>query len=335
MALGAFLAGLMLAETEFRHHIEADIEPFRGLLLGLFCMSVGRALNPLALWDQLALVPVLSVGLLLIKAVIIAGVSLLFGTIFGNSLPPGGLHGHAIRVGLTLSQGSEFAFFILGLALAGQLIDPELNQLLIMVVVLTMAVTPFLVALGRRIRDVMLPQSVTPPGPDGFDSGDGGHVVVLGYGRVGAIVSNLLTVSGIRTVALDADPGVVRRARLLEQDVFYGDGTSHAVLKHAGIKSARAVVVSLTNLRVAEQAVAVLRRDFPRLPIYARAVDQVHAASLRDAGAERVVPEMVQTSVELGSLLLKEVYYKKPEYLDWADKMGAYGVALQDSKTKN
>lgn len=140
--------------------------------------------------------------------------------------------------------------------------------------------------------------------------------------------------SGIRTVAFDTDPEVVRRARLLEQDVFYGDGTSHAVLKNVGIKSARAVVVTLTNPKVAEQAVAVLHRDFPRLPIYARAFDQVHAVSLRDAGAERVVPEMVQTSVELGSLLLKEVYDKEPEYLDWADKMGGFGIGLQDSEAK-
>ena len=297
MAFGAFLAGMLLAGTNYRHQVAAEILPFRGLLLGLFYMAIGMSVDPELALEAPLLVALLVVGLLLGKTVLLAGLARLLGF-------PGG---QALHMGLLLSQGGEFSFLLLGAALTvGILQQPQL-QLLALAVAITMMVTPLLARLGRYLdrrvaQSNVVPVDAVPEATEVLQT----HVVIAGFGRVGAAVAARLESAGQPYIAVDLDPHRVAQAQQRGRPVYYGDATRPEILDAVYVERARSVVVALDNPRAALTLVALLSYIFPDLKIHARARDEVHARELEQAGAHAVVPELVATGVRLAGSILDE-----------------------------
>ena len=297
MAFGAFLAGMLLAETHYRHQVAADIQPFRGLLLGLFFMSVGMSVDFGLTVAKAGLVIGFAVGLIVLKAVILSGLGLIGG------LRPA----QAVNLGVLLSQGGEFAFVLLGVALGAGVVSAGVVQLMAVVVSLTMMVTPFLATLGRLLerqveRRTVVELETRPEEAEELTN----HVVIAGYGRVGAAVAAQLKAAGSDFIALDLDPHRIIEARAAGLPVYFGDATRPEILEAVHIERARALVVAVDNPQVALRTVAMVRYIFPELKIYARAHDDTHARDLARAGANTVVPEMVATGHQLAGSIFKE-----------------------------
>jgi len=296
MALGAFLAGLLLAESAYRHQVEADIEPFRGLFLGLFFVTVGMSID----LKHLAAsgVSVLGIALALMTGKALAIVAL--GRLFGLSAAV------AVRVGLTLAQGGEFAFVILGQATALAVVDPDVAQTLSAAVVISVVATPGCVWLGRVLAEQLEQRDGRRLGDlsnEELDIAD--HVIIAGFGRVGQTVARLLESAGVPFVALDRDVHRVIEGRAAGRPLFFGDASRPEVLKHAGCARARAAVITLDQTGAAERAVALLRQAHPDLPIVVRCRDLDHRAEMRDLGATELVPETLEPSLQLGARALR------------------------------
>ena len=294
MALGAFLAGLMLAESHYRHQIEADIQPFRGILLGLFFMSVGMSINFGLLIEQVLSVSVIFLALLLIKLVVL-WVLCRISHLNRNS---------ALRVSLLLSQAGEFGFVMFGYALIHGVLEESLFQLLILVISLTMIATPFLVNLGEWwIKHCEQPKDDS----DSMHEVPGeisDHVILAGFGRVGQRIASLMDVAKIPYVALDNNQAQVINGRDMGFPVYFGDARRMEVLKAAGAGQARMLLVSLDNAEYAEQLVTQVRQHYPFLPIHARARDRDHCQTLLLIGSNNVVLETLEASLRLGELVL-------------------------------
>lgn len=291
-ALGAFLAGVLLAESEFRHTIEADIEPFKGLLLGLFFVTVGADVDPLAILPDLPLVLVSVAGLAAIKALLLAGLGLLFGL----ALPV------AVEVGVLLGQGGEFALVVLALAARGALLSPEVVRFMVAVVLASMLLSPFFArlasALAAALRDRLgAERSETPGLPPVAEQA--GHVVIAGFGRVGRTVARLLDEAGLPWLALDLDAARVAEERSRGRPVHVGDAGRAEILARMRLETAQALVLTLDQPASAERTVSAARRIAPHLPIVARARDARHARRLIEVGADSVVPETVEASLQL------------------------------------
>jgi CPA2 family monovalent cation:H+ antiporter-2 len=296
LALGAFLAGLLLAETEFRHQIEVDIQPFKGLLMGLFFLSVGMSID-LQAFASLA-VPIIAsvVGLIALKA----GLFTVLGRLFGLPLVT------SFHAGLLLGPAGEFGLVAVGLAIAGGLIAPDIGQFFLIVAGLTMMVTPALAVAGtsiaQRVEVRSAPGSLAPDADEIAEFGN--HEVIAGYGRVGAAIAELLREERINYVALDMDTALVPRLRARDEPVFYGDGRRAEVLARVGADRANAIVLTLDEERDAEQAVRDIRKRWPHIPVYARSRDLEHAAELEAAGATRTIPELAESSLQMGAFVL-------------------------------
>lgn len=295
MALGAFLAGLLVAETEYRPQVEADVEPFRGVLLALFFMTVGMGVDLRLLASQAPLVAGLVLALVTLKAAVAASLCRLFGL-------PGG---SAAQVGLTLAQGGEFGFVLFALAAASGVVAPRTEQLALLVVALSMTVTPLLVLAGRRAGQRLAPVPATLADVEAETGDLRAHVLIAGFGRVGRTLARVLESQRISYVALDLDADRVAAARAGGLPVFFGDAARPEVLRAAGGGRARAAVVTLDQPEPARRTVAALRRLFPRLPVLARARDVANTAPLERSGADVVVPEVAEGSLQLGGALLR------------------------------
>jgi CPA2 family monovalent cation:H+ antiporter-2 len=295
LALGAFLAGLLVAETEFRHQVEADLAPFRSILLGLFFMTVGMTVDFSLLFTEGGRIALVVGGILLAKALTISASCLAF------RLPVG----LALRQGLVLAQSGEFAFILLALAVGAGLLDTASSRVLVLAVTLTLFVTPGLVALGRRIESLFGHDAggMEQLSAEAHDLSD--HVLVLGCGRVGGQVARLLAGRAQPFIALDLSPSRVQKARSEGLPVYYGDGSSHLVLRAAGAARARLAVITMNDARATARAVTVLRDRFPDMPIYARAADVDHCDELARLGATGIVPEIVEVSLLLGGQVLR------------------------------
>lgn len=304
--LGAFLAGALLAETNFRTQIEADIRPFRGLLLGLFFVTTGTSIDTQLLFREWPNVLSLLAGLIVIKTMITTAIGPRVGLTLQES----------VRVGLLLSQGGEFGFVVFSLANRLGVLPLELNKLLIIVVVLSMALTPLLNEIGRRAAEVIdekfdASEKVTEM--VNFDAAE--PVVILGFGQMGQVLANLLSTPlasgldgdnvGWPYVVFDLNPGVVKAARKSGFPILYGDGSRAAVLQSAGISSPKAVMIMYTGKTRTTEAVQRIRLAFPAIPIYARAEDLAHLLDLKKAGATDAIIENAETSLQLGSKLLR------------------------------
>jgi CPA2 family monovalent cation:H+ antiporter-2 len=298
MALGAFLAGLLMAETEYRPQVEGDIQPFRGLLLALFFMTVGMGLDLELLERQWPLLVGLLLALLAVKATILLALSRAFGLPLAV----------AAGIALMLAQGGEFGFVLFSLAWQAGAISAEVAQVAVLVVGLSMAATPVLLASSRHmLRRLERPSDQPHDALVANTSEMNDHVVIAGFGRVGKTLGILLDSQFIRYVALDLDPELVAEARQRGLPVFYGDASRAEVLKAAGIERARMAVSTLNDPDAASRAVHVLRGQRTSLPIIARAHDISQCERLVRAGATVAVPEIVEGSLQLGGVLLRQL----------------------------
>lgn len=296
MALGAFVAGLLLAETEFRHEVEVTIEPFKGLLLGLFFLSVGIGLNLSLLAARPLEVLGLAAGLLLAKGAVLYGLARLMRF---SAL-------QAAEIALPLAAGGEFAFVILDQAMGLGVVPRATGQMVIVAATLTMALVPVLAWLGQRIS-----QREPPPAMDERPAAPLGEaapgVLVVGYGRVGQMVGEMLTRHGTSWVAAERDARLVDQARRAGRHCFFGDASRGEFLRRCGLDETRALVVTMDDPEGVETVVAVARRLRPDLAIVARARDARHAKRLYDLGATDAVPETVEASLQLSETVLVEI----------------------------
>jgi CPA2 family monovalent cation:H+ antiporter-2 len=299
MALGALLAGLLLSETEFRHEVEVTIEPFRGLLMGLFFMSVGMGIDLREVAAAPLLVPASVLGLFAIKAAV------LWVVLRAGGLPAG----RALEGGLLLGQGGEFAFIVVGVATLDGLLSAQVGQFMLLVVGLSLVATPFVARLGntlgeridRRARARERP--VEPPG-DALEA-IRGHVVIAGFGRIGEAIAQLLDAQGVRWVALESDATRVADRRAHGAPVWFGNATRVELLRRLRVGDAAAVVLTMDQPASALHALRAIRRECPAVPIVARSRDEAHAAVLRDEGATVVIPETLETSLQLSAVVLQ------------------------------
>lgn len=300
LPLGAFIAGLLMAETEYRHQVEADVMPYKGLLLGLFFMSVGMSADIKAVWDNFPLIISISIALLLIKAVFIIILCLLLGFSATNS----------IKAGCLLSQGGEFSFVLFKLAADNNFLESNTAQILTITVITSMALTPLMSAIGRSLssnyeykykRKLKAEDSVS----EISDIRD--HVIILGFGRVGQTIAKLLSAENINYIALDMQISTVAKAKKIGLPVYYGDGSRREVLQAIGIERASAAIITINNPAVAQNAVHSIRDASPQIPVIARAHDVRTMIALEKAGANVAVSEMFETSLQLGGSLLKYI----------------------------
>ena len=305
MAFGAFLAGMMLGETEFRHQVEAAIRPFRDMLLGLFFVGIGMLFDLAALPGIWHWAVGGAVVLMVVKTVLVAALVRLSGL---DPLT-------AWRTGLLLAVGGEFGFAVLAIALGAGSITAGAGQVALAAVLLSMIAAPFLIRHNLAIARRLVPGR---PAPDheaapsvtlAVTAGLSGHVIICGYGRIGQSVGHFLEEERIRFVALDLDPYRVREAHLAGEPVYYGDATERGVLESVGIGSARLLVISHHDTAAALRLLQVARELRPGLPVMARTRDERHADELREAGAVEVVPETLEAALMIAAhaLLLLDV----------------------------
>jgi len=298
MALGAFLAGLLFAETEYRHQVEVDIEPFKGLLLGLFFVSVGMSIDI----AQVAAKPVWLIasvfGLYMIKSPIVYALL----RWFGEPRPV------ALEVGLLLGQGGEFAFVVVGMAYGLGLMPNDTAQFMLIVAGMTMIATPPVAHVARKLARAVEARAADRGQRDTDIPVDlSGHVIVVGYGRVGQMLGSVLDSQELLHVGLDNDASLVARYRSAGAGVFYGDASQPDMLRKLGVDRASALVVTMDSPDIAEHVVATARQHWPALLIYARARDRAHATRLVNRGASHVIPETVEASLQIGEMVLMGV----------------------------
>ena len=290
MALGAFVAGVMLAESPYRHALEADIEPFRGLLLGLFFVSVGMTLDLAVVRDQIALILLLVVAVMATKTLVIGLLARAFGT--------GWLR--AFQMGVLLAQGGEFGFVLFASAERGLLIDHRAAQLFGAVVTLSMVLTPFLIRFASRFQPREAPRTDLD-GPEHAELRDAAaRVVLVGGGRIGQGVAQMLLARGVEVIAIDNDPELIDVSRLFGNRVYFGDGRRLDILRAAGADSADALVFALDGKWNPAETIAPIRAAFPDLKIVARAYDRTHLLDIMRAGITSAKREMFDSSIALG-----------------------------------
>jgi CPA2 family monovalent cation:H+ antiporter-2 len=298
MAMGALIAGIVLAETEFSRQIEVMIEPFKGLLVGLFLISIGMSVDLARIADSPAAVAVAATSMVAIKALIVALLARLFISDWGAG----------VQSGLILGGGSEFSFVIIALSQSVGILSPDIAAFALIIVALTMAAIPLLDSLGRMLAaevakrapphpatQIPVPQDATP------------RIIVAGFGRVGRIVAALLDAHNLPYIAVDSNADAVAEGRAEGKSVFYGDIRNVEFLRRSGIAQATALVITMDSPRAASEVVPLARSEREDLKIIVRARDANHAAELYKLGATDAVPETVEASLQLGEAVLVDV----------------------------
>jgi CPA2 family monovalent cation:H+ antiporter-2 len=299
LALGAFVAGMLIAETEYKHQVETDIRPFHDVLLGLFFITIGMKLDWHSLYEQWALVLMLATGPLLFKFGLIATLSKLFGASTGV----------ALRTGLYLAQAGEFGFVLLSLATAEHLIPHRVESPVLAAMVLSMLATPFIIMYSNRIvmrvssNDWLLQSlAMTKIATKAINTEK--HVLICGYGRSGQNLARLLEQEKIPYMALDLDPDRVRQAAAAGHNVVFGDATGLQSMVAAGLSRASAVVVTYPNTRSAKKILRLVHAHAPSVPVVVRTIDDSSLDELQEAGATVIVPEAIEGSLMLASQAL-------------------------------
>jgi len=296
LALGAFVAGMLIAETEYKHQVETDIRPFHDVLLGLFFITIGMLLDWEPVLDRWALVLFLLVVSLGIKLVLITALTRLFGAPMGT----------ALRTGLYLAQGGEFGLVLLSLASQNRLVPPELFNPILASMVISMLLTPFVILYSNRIVTRLvgsdwLMQSVQMTAIARKAINADRHVIICGYGRCGQNLARLLEAEGIPYMALDLDPDRVRQAAAAGHSVVFGDAARLQALIAAGLHRASAVVITYLDTPSALKVLHHTREHAARVPVVVRTIDDVDIERLRAGGATEVVPEAIEASLMLAS----------------------------------
>lgn len=299
MPLGAFIAGVLLADSEYRHELEANIEPFKGLLLGLFFMAVGMSANMGLIIDSPLRVIELTAALIALKWLAMFAVGKI------ARLPGGAPR----QLAFTLAQGGEFGFVLFTAALSRGIIDRGTADLLILAVTLSMAVTPVLYLLNDRVVERLFARASKPE----FDAiePEGGRVIIAGFGRYGQIVGRLLRSQGIAFTALEASPAQVDVVRRYGNEIYYGDASRPELLRAAGADSATILVLAIDDVQASVETAETVRELFPNLTVYARARNRHHAHRLMDAGAKLITRELFFSSLRTGSEVLKALGFSK------------------------
>ena len=300
LALGAFLAGMMLAETEFRHQIEATIRSYREVLLGLFFITVGMLLDVGLLLRDLPLVTAILAGMLLLKAAVVAVAA----------KPATGSWFKSLRTGVIVAQGGEFGFALLILLLRKELLDQGLVQPLLAAIVLSMVLSPLIIRHNRRITRILLQETGNPQTEAmrhervTLAAAEREHVVICGFGRVGQNIARVLEQTGFEYIALEVDPHRIRTGRQAGDPVVYGDAAQVKVLENVGVRHASVVVITFANPDVALRILRAVRELRADVPILVRTQDDTKLTELQAAGATEVVPETFEASLMLLSHLL-------------------------------
>ncbi|WP_265015602.1 monovalent cation:proton antiporter-2 (CPA2) family protein [Wolbachia endosymbiont (group A) of Anoplius nigerrimus] len=296
LALGAFVAGLLVAETEYRHSVEHAVLPFKDLFLGLFFMTVGMSINTELLLNKLPLITLLSIILIVLKTSIIYILCRFFGF---KSAP-------AIQAGLLLSQGGEFAFILFRLADELNVLPSEIAQVLMMVTTVTMAFTPLLSGLGDWIansfsteKTILDDEAVETDTQDLYN-----HVIVAGFGRVGYMVTKMLTAEHLSYVVVDIQSKIVKEGKSDSFPIYLGDVTRCEILKSVGIERAQALVVSIKNEVTIKKVVSLVAANFPHVNIVIRLPDLSNVEVYRDLGASKIIPETSEIGLQLGGAAL-------------------------------
>jgi monovalent cation:proton antiporter-2 (CPA2) family protein len=295
MAMGAFIAGVMMAETEFRHQLETDIEPFRGLLLGLFFMSFGMTVNWSVVAANWALVLGGALGLFALKGAVLWGLSRLMGSRSHDGL----------RIAATLGQGGEFAFVMFTAAQAGLIISAREQSVLAALVTLSMVLTPFAIKLVDMRRPAVEEESAD--GVEDVSKAPQARIIVAGFGRVGQVVARIMRLRGYDVTLIDKSLRPIKRGETFGNKVYYGDARRVDVLKSAGAASADVIFLCIDDRDGAKAAVERIRSAFPDVLILADTYDRFSEWELREAGAHEVVRETFESAVELARRGLKRL----------------------------
>ena len=290
MAMGAFLAGVLLAESSYRHELEADIEPFRGILLAMFFMAVGLSLRLDVVLDRWQLILVAVPLLLLAKGAILY----LLCRLSGSS------HNDSVRIAAILPQGGEFGFVLFTTAAASGLFSSELSSLLVAIVTLSMALTPF----GAQLSKRLLREDPHEVMDEDFE-GAGSDVLMIGFSRFGQIASQILLASGRDVTIIDTSVDRIRQAAKFGFRIYFGDGTRKDVLIAAGIERAKIVAVCTHNKELTNRIVDLIQAEFPQVRLYARSYDRVHTMELRGRGVEYELRETFESGLLFGRKALE------------------------------
>jgi monovalent cation:proton antiporter-2 (CPA2) family protein len=297
MVLGAFIAGMLLADSEYRHQLEADIAPFKGLLLGLFFIAVGMMVNVGLLLEMPGRILLIAALLMVTKALVLYPLARMFGMCDSAA---------AIKLAAALSQGGEFAFVLFGIARAEQALALHLIDELVLAVTVSMMMTPLLFGLAERLGS----RTRKPTQPD-YDVPDGDHheVLIAGFGRVGQIVGRLLRIIGKPFTALESDSGQVDFVRRYGSTVHYGDASRLDLLRAAGAEHARIFVLAISDLEQSIRIAEAVTRHYPHLTIIARARNRRHAHKLMDVGVKHIFRETLLSSLAMTELVLSNLGY--------------------------
>ncbi len=292
MAMGAFLAGVMLAESSYRHELEADIEPFRGLLLALFFIAVGLSMELQVIVDNLLLIVIAVPVLMAVKALIIYAICRIAGS----------THDDAIRIGMLLPQGGEFGFVLFTTAAAAGLFTGAQSSLLISIVTLSMALTPLTALIGQRLlsRDATEKEEM-----DEDFEGAGSDVLMIGFSRFGQIAAQILLASGRDVTILDDSPDRIRQAATFGFRIYFGDGTRLDMLRAAGIEKAKIVAVCTHKKEITDKIVDLIRSEYPDVRLFVRSYDRVHSLELRAKDVEYELRETFESGLLFGRRTLE------------------------------
>ena len=319
MALGALIAGLLLAETEFKHEVELMVEPFKGLLMGLFFMTVGMGMDALQIVHAPLWLACAVLGLVVLKGAVIAPLLRLGGLPWGR----------AIEGGLLLGQGGEFAFIVIGYAIAMKLVDGALGARVMLAVGLSLFITPLLARIGHAIGERWAAADAQRD-EDELDEARG-RVIIAGFGRVGQQLAKLLAAQGIPYVAFENDAKLVSRLHADGVPVWFGNAARPELLRRVHAVEAPAIVLTMDHPASALQAVRGIRREFPDVRLYARSRDEKHARALKQAGANVVVPETLEASLQLSAFVLERMGLDERVVDDIVDRERDQFVATLDA----
>jgi glutathione-regulated potassium-efflux system protein KefB len=287
MAMGAFLAGVLLSESSFRHQLEADIEPFRGILLGLFFLAVGMSLDLAVIGAQWRLVAFYVPAYMIVKAAAIYVVARLMRA----------PHAEALERAVLMAQGGEFAFVLYAAAASVGIITAEQNAVLTAIVIVSMVLTPFALA---GLKHVLRSRAASIAGAEA-PNGLRGSVLVIGFGRVGQIASQFFFARGHEVSIIDNDVEMIEAAREFDFKVYYGDGARLDILRAAGAEHVKAIVICIDDAPAATRIVELIKAEFAHVPVLARAFDRWHEVALIDAGADFHLRETFESALRLGA----------------------------------
>jgi CPA2 family monovalent cation:H+ antiporter-2 len=324
MTLGAFLAGMMLGETEYRHQIEADIRPFQDILLGLFFITVGMMISPELIQTHFLTIIAITLSIMLVKTIVIFGIMRLFQKPDGVSL----------RTAVSLSQVGEFGLVLITLALTYELLPHQLGQILLTSAVFSMVATPFLIKYNGRIanrfcrksyqNDFAEMESVIKEDTKFLSD----HVVLLGFGRVGQITAKFLEQAHVPFVALDMDIKRVHEAQQSGEPVYFGDSAKHSIIHATNISKAKVAIITFHDYHAAIKTLKTLQDVAPELPVLVRSLDDSHINELTQAGATEVIPDTFESSIMLASHLLLMIGHPPSQVLKQtrAARRGRYNL---------